>query len=332
MNPAYLLVGLVLLVAVTADLLWTTLWVGGGAGPLTGWLSRGTWRAFGRAADRDVTLSLAGPTILVLTLLVWLGLLWAGWTLVFVSGETSLLATRDYAPALWPDQGYFVAYSMFTMGNGDFTPAGTAWQVAASLTAGSGMMLVTLTITYVLSVLGAVTEARSFASGVTGLGRPVETLVRRAWNADREDFDDLEPELSRLAAQLDTVTEQHLSYPILHYYYSREPRGATPRAVAMLEDVLLVLEAGVPEEHRGNEVLLGTIESSIDSYLEVLETRTQEESVPPPTPNIGALREHDVPTVTDAAFDEAMERHRPRRRRLRAVLEQSEQGWPSDEE
>lgn len=332
MRVAPAAVGLLLLVAVSVDLLWTTLWIGGGAGPLTTRLSRGTWRLFNRATRSDDALSIAGPAILVLTLAAWLGGLWAGWTLVFVGGEPSLLATRDYTPAAWPDQGYFVAYAMFTMGNGDFAPASSAWQVATSVTTGSGMLLVTLSITYVLSVLRAVTQARSFASGVSGLGDQGTEHLRLAWDEGEEDFEDLERQLSRLAAQLDTVTEQHLAYPILHYYHSRRPRASTPRAVASLDDVLLVLETGVPAAHRGNAALRHTLESSIENYLEVLESEAVgPPGEDPPLPDLAALREHGVPTVEDEAFEEGVEAHRSRRRSLHAVLEQSGWGWPTDE-
>ena len=331
MNVPSLLFGLLLLGAVVVDLLWTTLWIGGGSGPLTTRLSRGTWRSFRRATSKDSTLSLAGPVILVLTLLVWLGLLWAGWTFVFLAGEPSLLSTRTYAPAAWPDQGYFVAYSMFTMGNGDFTPAGGGWQVATSLTTGSGMLLVTLSITYVLSVLRAVTQARSFASGVTGLGRVGGEIVRRGWDPEREDFDDLDFQLTRLASQLDDVTEQHLSYPILHYYHSIRQRSATPRAVALLADVLLLLESGVADGHRADDVVRGSLASSIDSYLEVLESEAIDPAEElPPHPDLEDLRERDIPTVTDEAFDAGIDGHRSRRQLLNRALEQTGRRWPSE--
>ena len=330
MEVPALVVGVVLLLTTVLDLLWTTLWVGGGAGPLTTRLSSGTWRLFRRTTANDVTLSLAGPVILALTLLTWLGLLWAGWTLLFVGGEPSLLDTRNYEPAVWPDHGYFVAYSMFTMGNGDFTPASSAWQVVTSLTTGSGMLLVTLSITYVLSVLRAVTEARSFASSVTGLGTSSEDHLGRGWNHDEGSFEDIEAQLFRISSRLDSVTEQHLSYPILHYYRSIRTRSATPRAVAILDDVLLLIETAVPEEYRTNDALTNTLESSIENYVEVLETEAVDPSEEgPPSPDLEVLRDLDVPTVEYESFVEGHESHRPRRRSLQTVVEESAWDWPT---
>jgi len=55
------------------------------------------------------------------------------------------------------------------MGNSDFTPTDGTWQIATSLTTASGMLFVTMGVSYVLSVLGAVVDKRSFASTVNNI-------------------------------------------------------------------------------------------------------------------------------------------------------------------
>lgn len=89
---------------------------------------------------------------------MWVGLLWAGWVFLFASGEPSSLDTRAQEPVTWFGYIYCVAYTMFTMGNGDFTPVVGSWQVATRMMTGSGMVLVTLVVTYILSVLQAVNK------------------------------------------------------------------------------------------------------------------------------------------------------------------------------
>ncbi len=44
MNPTSLVVGVVLLLVAVVDILWTTLWVEGRAGPLTSCLMSSTWK------------------------------------------------------------------------------------------------------------------------------------------------------------------------------------------------------------------------------------------------------------------------------------------------
>ncbi len=135
MNVALLAIGTILLLLATVDLLWTTLWVDGGSGPLSARLTTGLWRGIRKASGiHSRTLSLAGPVVMVATLLAWVVLLWAGWTLLFAGGDTALLGTRDREPATWAGRIYYVAYSMFTMGNGDYSPQGGWWQIATALT------------------------------------------------------------------------------------------------------------------------------------------------------------------------------------------------------
>lgn len=128
-------------------------------------------------------MSLAGPLILVFTIALWIVLIWAGWTFIFTGSENALIDTRDRGPISWAERIYFVAYTMFTLGNGDFAPADGVWQIATALMTASGMLSVTLIVTYVLSIIGAVVEKRSFASTVTGVGNRGEAFVRAGWNA-----------------------------------------------------------------------------------------------------------------------------------------------------
>ena len=123
-NFGYLALGLLLLVAAIVDQLWTALWVDGGAGPLSSRLTTGTWRGLKRlGGPRSRLLGLSGPLVLILTLVMWVGLLWVGWTFVFAGGgQDALRYTRGPRSVTWTGRIYFVAYTMFTMGNGISLP------------------------------------------------------------------------------------------------------------------------------------------------------------------------------------------------------------------
>ncbi|MXR20804.1 potassium channel family protein [Halobacterium bonnevillei] len=217
------------------DILWTTLRVDHGAGPLSSALTTALWRALRRVGgSRSRALRLAGPLMLVATLGVWVAAIWAGWTLVFAAGDAALVYAGNSGGVSWTGRIYFVADAMFTMGNGDVYPGSGGWQLATALTTASGMLFVTMGVSYVLSVVGCVSEKRAFASTVTGLGEPNETIVTRGYNGG--DFDDLHVPLSSLASDLDLLAEQHRSYPVLNYYHTEEPSQAAPNGVAVLDD------------------------------------------------------------------------------------------------
>lgn len=71
-----------------------------------------------------------------------------------------------------------------------------------------------------------------------GLGETDTALVRTGWNDRDEDFQDLHVPLVDSSSRLDTVTLQHLPFPIIHYYRSKQRQSAAPVAVTVLAEAL----------------------------------------------------------------------------------------------
>src|SRR6056297_477915 len=334
MNPLYLAVGVALLGGGIVDILWTTLWVDGGSGPIAGRFTAGIWRGLRAVTrDHDRALSLAGPITLALTLALWIGLIWVGWTFIFASYPTALVDTRTGGTADWWGRFYYVAYTMFTDGNGDYTPlyGGDVWEVASAFTTATGMAFVTLGVSYVLTVLGAVSDKRSFASTVTGLGGRSEAFVRAGWNG--QDFDGLERTLETLGSELSTLAEQHKSYPILHYYHSEKGERASAVAVPIFDESLMLFRYAIPDDASPDPAVIESARSSVESYLETLdESFIDPEPAVPRSPNLERLRADDIPTVSDPEFADALAELTDRRRRLLGVVEADAWEWPPLEE
>jgi hypothetical protein len=328
MNYVFLVAGVAILVLTVVDILWTTLWVDGGAGPLSSWLIPGLWRGLRKlGGQRSRALSLAGPLILTATLVTWVALLWGGWTLVFGAAEDALVNARNDKPVTWVNRQYFVAYSMFTMGNGDYYPGRDVWEVAASLTTASGMLFVTMGVSYVFSVLSAVSEKRAFASSVSGLGDCAESVVETGW--DDDNFRGLHLSLNSLASQLDMLATQHKAYPILHYYHSEEPKQSSAMGVAIFDEALTVLRHGVPRDAQPNKALVENARSAVDNYLETLnESFFDPAGDTPDPPNLDRLQEAGVPTVPDDEFAAAVEGQGDRRQKLLGVVRADAWHWP----
>ena len=327
MNLAYLSLGVLLLAVMVVDLLWTTLWIEGGAGPMTTRLMRWTWKALRRVGSRNSwALSLIGPFVLVLTTLTWVALMWAGWTLIFASPEATLIDTLSSRPITWADRIYFTGYTVFTLGIGDYAPRDGVWQIATALAAGGGMLFLTLSITYILSVLDAVSQKRAFAGGVTGLGERSEAVVRAGW--DGESFDSLDVPLDTFASELDTLTANHKAYPILHYFYTAQADKASPVAVAVLDDALTLLRSGVAESARPARAPVRSARASVDDYLDLLDSMVDPQDHEPPAPDVESLRDDGVPTVPPDEFEKSLDELGERRRRLLAIVEFDARRWP----
>ena len=329
MNPVYLGLGVVLLLLALVDLLWTTLWIEGGAGPLTSRLMSLTWQTLKKVAGkRPRVLSLSGPLILILGLTMWIALLWTGWVFLFAGGEGSLIDTRDTGPISWTELFYFVGYTVFTMGNGDFTPNDGIWQIVTSLTTASGMLFVTLSVTYVLNVLGAVTQKRSLASNIHGLGAHSAEILETSW--DGEAFQGLEVPLDTIGSQLGTLTANHKAYPILHYFYTPQTTQAPVTNIAVLDEALTLLRFGIDPQSRPSKIAVTQARASVRNYLDTLGSAFVEPaSRSPPAPELTPLRDEGIPTVPDEDFATSIEEIDDRRRHLLGLVESDERQWPN---
>jgi hypothetical protein len=330
MDPLYFVLGVFFLILVVVDLLWTTLWVEGGAGPLTARLMAWEWKGVRKIEDSHAKLrSLSGPIILISSLFVWILLLWIGWTLVFAGSPFPIIDTIDGGPISWIDRAYFTGYTIFTLGNGDFAPRDGIWQLATTLTTASGMLFVTLIVTYILSVLDAVTQKRAFATGVSGLGMQSDEIIQESWNG--ETFEGLALPLNTATEQLNRLASNHKAYPLLHYFHTPEAAKAPVRSIAVLDETLLILTYGIPEQDRPSNIIVKNARASVDSYLEILSTAFIEpaDRTPPP-PDLSAIRQAGVPTLSNQAFRESVDELADRRRALLGLVESDRRQWPQD--
>lgn len=328
MDTVYLLLGIFLLVVAFVDLLGTTLWLYGGAGPLTTRFTRWVWQGFQRVGSKHSrAMSLVGPVLVMFTLTMWILLLWTGWTFVFASGENVLIDTHGSESVSWTGRIYYVGYTLFTLGIGDIIPTEGTWQIVTILATGNGMLFVTMSVSYILSVLNAVIQKRTFASSITGLGKDSEEFLLSGWTG--ENFRGFELLLTSLSSDLENLTYQHKAYPILHYYHSQEDQYASAIAVAIFDEALTLLRFGVEESDRLQGAPLASARSSAKSHLQTLHSVfiPPAEAVPDP-PNLDQLRAAGIPTVSDEEFAEALNQLSERRRRLLSLVNADARNWP----
>lgn len=330
MEIVFTALGVGLLVVTVVEALWTTLWVDGAAGPVTSRVTSWAWvavRRLGRGRHR--LLSMCGPLILIGTVVGWVLALWAGWVLLFAADPQSLADTRDGGNATWPGRIWFVGYTLFTVGNGDFSPKDGMWQVLAGLVSASGMFLVTLSVTYLLSVVSAVVNKRAFASSVHSLGRTGAEVVLAGWNG--HDLHPLDRQLAELTSQLSKLTEQYLSYPVLLYYHAARAQKSPALAVGVFDDALTLLRFGVPTEARPDEAELTAARTTVDGFLDTLEAAfIPAADQAPPHPELDRLRAAGIPIVEEAEFSEAVDGLDGRRRSLLGLVRHDGWTWWKD--
>lgn len=319
-------IGALLIAAALVDLGWTTVAAGSGAGPLTARIARRTWRiALAAHARRrgHAVLSAVGVGIVFAVLAMWLLLLVAGWSLVFASSEGAV-RERQGAPADGIARVYFAGYSVFTLGNGDYRPGDDVWQLATVAASGTGLVFVTLAITYLVPVASAVAQRREVASYIASLGRSPAEILTRAWTGDG--FGSLGQHLVTLAHLVHGARQRHLTYPVLHYFHSADPESAAAPSLARLSQAVDLLRHAVVPQHRPDPAAVDVLDRSIASFLETLAAAyIQPFDDPLPAADQRSLRRHGIPTVSDCEYEEALTDGEHRRRLLAAYLE--EDGW-----
>lgn len=331
MTSALVAAGLAVVVVALVDLAWTTVAAGSGAGPISGRLAAGFWRAalaVHRRRPSHTFLSVAGVSTVFAVLALWIALVLTGWLLVFAGSDGAVRDSQSSAPADLVGRAYFVGYSVFTLGNGDYRPGAGLWQLGTVLAAGTGLVLITLSITYLVPVASAVALRRQLASTVAALGRSPHEIVTTAW--DGRAFTDLSRHLVDLGALVETSRQQHLTYPVLHYFHSRSPDSAAAPNLTNLTQALHLLRHGVAPEVRPAPAVLIPLERTLDAFLSTLRRAHLDPAEPLRPPALAPVTAAGIPTVGAAVYADGEEPTHHRRALLAGFL--ADDGWPAHQE
>jgi len=284
--------GGLLVCLVLADVFFTVLFPASGRGPLRRPLSRWTWRGFAAVArrcsraSRRGLLGYSGPAQIVITVLVWIVLLVLGWALLFQPAlGAGVVAASGPTDTGWATALYFSGFSLTTLGTGDVVPVTAAYRLLTVAEAGIGFTVFTLVLTYFMSVYGAITARKAFASSLYqrtyGTGASVQLLVGLAGDGA---LPDAREQLSQIAGFLAHTLETHRSYPVLRYFHFRQERYALPQMLLVaLDAAALVRSALDPDRYRAliRSAAVFELSAAGVELLEELDPKAHEESPSP---------------------------------------------------
>ncbi len=158
------ILGVILVVIVMTDVIWTTITTKGN-GPLSRFLIHAfkrTFLFFHRRSGNRKLLVLTGPVALIGLGIFWLIGLWGGWFLILL-GDGNIVEAKTGSEAGLAQYVYYTGMTLSTLGIGDFK-AGTDYaRLLTTLAAFNGLVLITLIITYAIPMVGAITTRRKVA-------------------------------------------------------------------------------------------------------------------------------------------------------------------------
>ncbi len=326
MGTTAVILGLALVLLVLLDVAWTAIAAGSGAGPLTARIADAIWSvslAVHRRRSSHRLLSVTGVVVVFAVLAGWIALILVGWTLVFGVAPGAVRDATTGLPGDFVDRLYFVGYTVFTLGIGDYIPGDGGWQIATVVATGTGLVMITMSITYLVPVASAVGDRRELASYISALGSSPAAILRTGWNGS--DFQGLDQHFVELTSRLTTLRQQHLTYPIVHFFHTGNLVNSAPPNLVNLAQAMHLLAWGVDPSIRMSESIHRPLERALDAFLDTLGDSRLPPADPIPPEPLDELRCIGVPTVSDADYPDGEEPTRRRRSLLAGLL--LDDGW-----
>ncbi|WP_164101346.1 potassium channel family protein [Candidatus Laterigemmans baculatus] len=205
-------------------------------------IAAGLWRG-GAGWQRKLT-SLVGPLLVITQILSWGLLLWLGFALIAWPrmGDTIVASGQSETPTDFFSAMYVMGYGLTTLGVGDLVPKSSGMRILFIAEAAVGFSVLTLVMTYLMSVYGAIAERNRIAllidTATGGSGDPYEYLRESLWLPHETK---LRTE-DELADALIAIYESHQFYPVLHYFRFPEPAYLLPRMLYFSLEVATVAE------------------------------------------------------------------------------------------
>ena len=260
--------GVSLLLFVAYDVYATILDARARAGPISETMNRAVWRvsrwcAFRLSrARRHRVLNFVGPLLLPTLIIIYLALQIVGFGLIYFPHMPAHfnVAEGDQI-STWFDSLYFSGVTFTTAGYGDITPRTTSMRIVAVIEASAGLALISLSITYLITVYRALERKRAVALSFyhqAEEGADVGGFIVHH-HVDGQ-FYGLVDALRTATRDIQELLESHVEHPIIHYFHTIEVYKSLPRVLFLtLESSAVIqscLDAGVyPQTCRHPTVL-----------------------------------------------------------------------------
>lgn len=326
MNYFVFFIGVILLLVTAADLINTSISVRG-AGFISKRISTFIWSVLlvinKKMGSRKV-LELGGALILVSILINWLLLIWISASLLFISFPNSLMNVETNTSTTILNKIFYTGYTLSTLGLGDMEPSNSFWDVLTAILSFTGLILISIAITYLIPVVSAEIMKRKISVYIHTLGSSVEEILLNYWNG--KDFKELEQPFISLIDSIILHAQNHKAYSVLHFFHSSNRKEAFVLNLTNLDEVLTVLFHNIPAEQRPSFNVLIRLRKAISSYLETLPaTYIIPEKKTPPVLILTALENKGIKILSGETVDLEYKKLRTRRRLLLSLIK--DDGW-----
>ena len=252
------------------DIIQTTLSMQGG-GWLTSRYSHWFWTFFLKISGgggKKKILSHAGYILLITIVLIWVFVLWLSFVMLLSADTGSVINSTTKVPADLGERIYYAGYTISTLGMGDFIVTSDFWRIISSIYSFTGLILLTMSVTYFIPVLSAIIEQRKLGIRLSNLGESPEAILINCWNG--KDFQKLVDKIEDLSESIVHHSQNHRAYPVIHYFHNWKEKNAVILQLARLHEALYLLQYEVKEDYRPEAGRLKPLEIAFQNYREVI--------------------------------------------------------------
>ena len=252
----FTVLGLSLLALVVYDVYATILHARARSGPIGETLNRIVWRmARGLAfklsrSRRHRLLNVVGPLLQPLLIILFIKLLALGFALIYYPRmPANFTVDSDAASSPFMAALYFSGTTLTTVGYGDIAPHTTGMRLTALFEAASGLALISLSITYLITVYSALERKRAVAISFyhqAEEGANVAAFIGHHFVAGR--FYSLQITLRMATRDLQELLESHVEHPVIHYFHPVEVYKSLPRVLFLALESCAVVRSCLNDE------------------------------------------------------------------------------------
>jgi hypothetical protein len=275
--------GTALLLLVAYDVYATILHARGRSGPIGEGLSRVVWRSTRLLAirlsrsRRHRLLNAVGPILLPLIIITYIVLLISGFALIYYGRMPGAFNVEPSAASpAWIESIYFSGITLTTVGYGDISPRTTAMRLVALTESASGFALISLAVTYLITVYSALERKRAAALSFyhqAEEGADVAGFITHHFVEGR--FYGLDATLRLATRDIQGLLESHVEHPVIHYFHPLQVYKSLPRMLFLLLESCAVIRSCLdPDEYREiySHPVVRTLDASTRHVLFELDT------------------------------------------------------------
>ncbi len=324
----FLIAGIILYFSIVIDILQTTLSMQGG-GWLTSRFAHFFWKFFLMISGRNGSskiLSRTGYILLISIVLIWVFFLWMSFVLILYGFPGAIIDSTTKIPANFWQIVYYSGFSLSTLGMGDYVASADIWRVLTSIYSFTGLILLTMSVTYFIPVLSAVIDQRKLGISLSTLGSSPEEIVISCWNG--ENFDPLLKKVDKISDSIIKYSQQHRAYPVIHYFHNNKEKNAIILQLARLYEALLIISFEVKDEFKPGEGSIKPLQVAYENYFEVIAevTHIDPARTDPPFSNTSRLSKKKMlaEIVEEKSYSENICRNR---KIFKTLVEQDGWSW-----